>query len=121
MLKTCLKCGHQADVGSEITAACPACGAIYAKLEQLPTAQRQALRAASAPKAAAADRPAKTPLGERILWALTGIGAVLGFVQIAMTHFAAQSAPQQAAGFALAMAYAVVPYVLARAAQEFRR
>lgn len=65
----------------------------------------------------------RQPMGsalEKTLWAATVVGAILAILQVSLT-MAAVSAPQQAAGSALALAYCVVPYVLARAVQEFRR
>lgn len=43
------------------------------------------------------------------------IGALLGSLVFIFTMAAAGSAPQEAAGYAMAMALAVIPYVLARA------
>ena len=126
MRKSCPKCGVESDIEDSPTAACPSCGAIFAKVEQLSTAQRQAIRAAATARGAPqvhrnddAPRP-RLPIIERVLWALTAIGAMLGILQMVMTSSTAESAPQQAAGFAMAIAYAVIPYVLARAAQELR-
>ena len=42
------------------------------------------------------------------------LGALLGGLQVINTSLSAESAPQQAAGMAMACAYAVVPYVFAR-------
>lgn len=49
------------------------------------------------------------------------IGAVIGGFELLNTVTHAESAPQQAAGAALAAACAVVPYCLARAVQEIKR
>ena len=53
----------------------------------------------------------------KALWVLTLIGAVFGGLTIVITLGASSSAPQEAAGFAMACALAIVPYVFARAAQ----
>jgi hypothetical protein len=47
-------------------------------------------------------------------WIVAAIGAVLGAVQFAMI-FSAESSPQQAAGAAMAVAVAAIPYIFARA------
>lgn len=112
MNKACPKCGTVSDVQDSPLAACPSCGAIYAK--------------AAAPRIPAKAVPEAKTGGfmrtlERLLWLATGLGALFGALQIALTSANATSAPQQAAGMAMAVAYAVVPYVLARALQEMRR
>ena len=50
----------------------------------------------------------------RILWVLPILGSIAGLVVAFMTFTSSTSAPQEAAGFAMACALAVVPYVLAR-------
>ncbi len=126
MTKTCLKCGHTAEVSDDPAAACPKCGAIYAKVAGLP-AERLAPRVPKATPPAASPAPQTPESGRRSSWVeralfwLTAAGALLGMVQLVLTHATAESAPQQAAGFAMAMAYAVVPYVLARAVQQAQR
>lgn len=50
----------------------------------------------------------------RILWLLPVIGALIGGLVIVVTLGMSGGAPQQAAGFALACACSVVPYVLVR-------
>lgn len=52
---------------------------------------------------------------DRILWLLPIFGALIGGFLVMTTMFAAKSAPQEAAGYAMACAFAVVPYVLVRA------
>ena len=52
---------------------------------------------------------------------LTIIGSLLGGVELLNVMVLAKSAPQQAAGAAQAVAFAVVPYCLARAIQEIKR
>lgn len=51
-----------------------------------------------------------------ILWAFTLLGALLGGLVIIFTIAAAKGAPQEAAGYAMACALAVVPYVFTKAA-----
>jgi hypothetical protein len=126
MHKTCQKCGAESDVDDSPAAACPSCGVIFAKVDQISVAQRQAIRAAvaarsSTPARHAEDAPPRQPLVERICWGMTAIGAFSGAGQFVFTVANAESAPQQAAGFAMAVAYAVIPYVFARAAQEYRK
>lgn len=51
----------------------------------------------------------------KVLWLLPIFGALVGGVIVVLTVLGASSAPQEAAGYAMAMAFAVVPYVLVRA------
>lgn len=53
MDKTCLKCGHTADVTDETLAECPKCGAIYAKVEAAAALADSARRAQTAAQRAA--------------------------------------------------------------------
>ena len=53
----------------------------------------------------------------KVLWLLTLIGALFGGATILFTLAASSSAPQQAAGFAMACALAIVPYVFSKAVQ----
>lgn len=48
------------------------------------------------------------------------VGSILGGLQVLDTMVRADSAPQQAAGMAIACAYAVVPYVFARSLEMMR-
>lgn len=50
----------------------------------------------------------------RFLWIFPILGSVIGALMILLTVASTSSAPQEAAGFALACAIAVVPYVLVR-------
>lgn len=52
-----------------------------------------------------------------IFWIVSILGAAVGAFQLAETFSSAASAPQQAAGAAMAAACAVIPYCLARAIQ----
>ncbi|MFN0102209.1 MAG: hypothetical protein ACKV2U_08975 [Bryobacteraceae bacterium] len=49
-----------------------------------------------------------------LLWVIAALGAIAGALELLFTIAGATTAPQQAAGGALACAMAVVPYVLAR-------
>lgn len=51
----------------------------------------------------------------KAIWILPIIGALLGSLVFLLTMGAAGSAPQEAAGYAMSMALAVIPYVMARA------
>lgn len=55
------------------------------------------------------------------LFTLAAIGALLGGVVLVLSVVLSSGAPQQAAGAAIAVALAVIPYVLARANAESRR
>lgn len=143
MNKTCLKCGTSSEVEMTAFTACPKCGAVYSKVEQAEefrkaTEALRAARAAAVPPLPSLDvvqeesrpaPPAPKPVAPGMLgrlvrgaaWAGVIVGALFGFLQIALTSSQAQGAPQQAAGMAMALAYAVVPYVLARAIQELTR
>ena len=50
-----------------------------------------------------------------IVWLLAIVGAGMGTVTFIEMQVLADSAPQQAAGAAMAVAWAVLPYVVARA------
>lgn len=53
----------------------------------------------------------------RIVFLLPLIGAIIGALIVMLTIASGGSAPQEAAGYAMACAFAVVPYVLARSIQ----
>ena len=53
-------------------------------------------------------------------WVLSTIGAILGVAILGLTCASAISAPQEAAGAAIAVGLAVIPYVLARSMDELR-
>ena len=67
--KSCLKCGHEADVADAPHAACPACGAIYAKVEEAVRSGRVVRRGGGGAESAfsesafAASRPAPARAG----------------------------------------------------------
>ena len=50
-----------------------------------------------------------------LFWVITLLGGLVGAGTFALTMAAAESAPQQAAGAAMSLAYAAIPYVIARA------
>jgi sugar phosphate permease len=54
----------------------------------------------------------------KFLWVLTAIGSVLGGLVVIIGVIAAHSAPQEAAAAAMGIAFAVIPYCLARATSE---
>ena len=51
------------------------------------------------------------------LFSLTGLGSVAGGILLVFTLIGSQSAPQQAAGAAIAIGLAVIPYVFSRCFQ----
>ena len=131
MERTCIKCNHTADVPAGDLAACPQCGAIYSKAEQ--AARLEAVRKAQAERiataatikaATASEQDGRLTVAlviERIAWSVALVLAVYGFAQFLFTLDAAESAPQQAAGAAMAACWAVIPYCFARAIQAIRR
>ena len=123
MLKICQKCGAQNDVNDDPAAACPSCGVIYAKVDQMITGQRQAIRASTHRKQPQSVESTSTApaRGGRVMWLICLAGSVIGVGYGAITLTYATSSPQEAAGMAIAMAFAVIPYVLARAIQELSR
>lgn len=54
-------------------------------------------------------------------WVIAAIGSVLGGLNMLFTMAMATSAPQQAGGYALSCALAIVPYVLARSVQAMTK
>ena len=55
---------------------------------------------------------------KKFLWVLTVIGSVLGALVALLGVVGAKGAPQEAAAAAIGLAFAVIPYCLARAATE---
>lgn len=55
---------------------------------------------------------------KKFLWVLTAIGSVLGVLTVVFGVMGAKGAPQEAAAAAIGIAFAVLPYCLARAASE---
>jgi len=58
---------------------------------------------------------------KKFLWVISAMGAILGGVVTFIGVAAANGAPQEASAAAIGMAFAVIPYCLARAASEFGR
>ncbi|MBC1185899.1 hypothetical protein HII27_09235 [Kluyvera sp. SCKS090646] len=54
----------------------------------------------------------------KILWGFSVICGVIGFLQGVVAVFGATGAPQQAAGAAMGLAWAVIPYCICRAIQQ---
>lgn len=131
MQKTCIKCNHTADVELSATAACPSCGAIYAKVEAQANLDRVRMQRAAlevkqqrAAGAVVVDgevvRPARSII-ETVAWCIAGVAATYGAVEFLYGLHQAESAAQQSAAAAMGAAYAVIPYCLARAIQQFRK
>jgi hypothetical protein len=57
----------------------------------------------------------------KVLWVVVAIASVLGGLTLFLTVGDANGAPQEAAGAAIAVALAVIPYCFARALSELRR
>ena len=55
---------------------------------------------------------------KKFLWKLSALGSVLGGLVALIGVTAANGAPQEAAAAAMGIAFAVIPYCLARAASE---
>jgi predicted nucleic acid-binding Zn-ribbon protein len=114
MERQCARCGFtKPDADMSASEACPKCGAIYSKASIAAAQQVQRQRVT--------ERVARERAGpsfiERFLWVIAIIGAGVAIAELSITEFTAQSAPQQAAGAGLALAWAVIPYCLARAVQ----
>lgn len=126
MQRTCPKCGHVNEHASPAAdATCPQCGVIYAKAAVSVARQRQVESIRERMDAGvSAGSPARnkspTP-GERFMWVFSFLCGVLGLFELGYTMLKAESAPQQGAGAAMAMALAVIPYCLARALQLSNR
>lgn len=54
----------------------------------------------------------------RILWGISAFFSVIGFFQSVILIYGANGAPQQAAGAAMGLALAVIPYCFCRALQQ---
>jgi hypothetical protein len=57
----------------------------------------------------------------KLYWKIAMISSCIGSVVFVLLNVAANGAPQQAAGSAMAIGLAVIPYVLARAVQELNK
>ncbi|WP_257385004.1 hypothetical protein [Tahibacter caeni] len=121
MVITCPKCQHTNDAATgKPMETCPQCGVIYARAALAQAQQRQAETVRSRVRAAAPEANAPGFV-ERVGWYLCLSGAVLAGVELAWTFAKAESAPQQAAGAALALGLAAIPYCFARALQMLMR
>jgi hypothetical protein len=69
------------------------------------------------PQLTTADKPGRSVLSV-VCWILSFLGSLAAGFQLLDTFASAKSAPQQAAGAALAAAIAIIPYCLARAVNE---
>lgn len=56
----------------------------------------------------------------KFLWVISIICGAIGFLQGVIGVFSANGAPQQAAGAAMGLAWAVIPYCICRAIQQLR-
>lgn len=56
-----------------------------------------------------------------VAYLLSLVGAIAGGIFLVIALRAATSAPQEAAGAAIALAFTVIPYCFARACQELGR
>lgn len=115
MIRECPRCGKSNDAATgSATEACPHCGVVYSKAA-VAVAQRRA--ALEVRERVQATRPAGPGIVERVCWALALLSAGFGMLELIFTMVRAESAPQQAAGAAMAVAFAVIPYCIARALQ----
>lgn len=115
MSRTCPKCGTVNDRADfSATERCPKCDVVYSKAT-VAIAQQRAIEEAR--HRAETARENRKPAVERAAWLLALIGGLLGLVELGFTFANAESAPQQGAGAALALALAVIPYCIARALQ----
>lgn len=57
---------------------------------------------------------------KKTFWIITIIGAILGGLTLIGTIIGSSGAPQEAAGAAIAVAFTVIPYCLARAISEIQ-
>ena len=55
---------------------------------------------------------------KKVSWIITIIGSAIGLLTLIATLLGSNGAPQEAAGAAIAVAFAVIPYCLARALSE---
>lgn len=121
MIRQCPKCGFEKpDASYAVNEECPKCGVIYAKAAEVSARQRQVASVRSRVEATETHQTSASPL-ERLAWIVTFLGGVLGLWQLAHTTMNAASAPQQAAGAAMAIGWAAIPYCIARAIQLFSR
>lgn len=60
-------------------------------------------------------------MGIEFVWVLVIVGAVIAGGMLAMTFMSSMSAPQEAAGAAMAVGCVVIPYCFARAVTEIAK
>lgn len=125
MERTCIKCGHtNASATGDELEACPACGAIYSRAMQAHAMATARRTRRVAPVDESSGRSLWGWLGliaEILAWVFALYGASRGVLQLSEGLAAAESAPQQAAAAAIALATAAIPYCFARAIQQLRR
>lgn len=122
MDKKCIKCGHVADLESYSAASsCPACGAVYAKVEAQASLERVRAQRQPAIAEPSTPTPAKKSLTEILAWAFSALASVYASSVLIGGLEEAQSAPQQAALAAMSGAIAVIPYCFARAISSLSR
>ncbi|WP_085653216.1 hypothetical protein [Lonsdalea britannica] len=54
----------------------------------------------------------------KILWGISALFSIIGFIEGVVMVSGANSAPQQAAGAAMGLAFSVIPYCFCRALQQ---
>jgi multisubunit Na+/H+ antiporter MnhE subunit len=57
----------------------------------------------------------------KFTWVLSILGSILGAIILFFTLTTSKGAPQEAAGAAIALAFAILPYCLARAVTEMKK
>lgn len=55
------------------------------------------------------------------LWIAVMVGCAFGFLTLLRVLLFAESAPQEAAGAGIALAYSIIPYCFVRALQELQK
>jgi len=125
MERTCIKCGHtNVNATGDELEACTTCGAIYSRAVQAHAMAAARRTRRVAPGDESSGRTLWGWLGlisEVLAWVIALYGACSGAMQLSEGLDAAESAPQQAAAAAIALATAAIPYCLARAVQQLRR
>jgi sugar phosphate permease len=58
---------------------------------------------------------------QKLLWILTIIGSLIGGLIVLVGVLGATGSPQEAAAAAMGLAFAVIPYCIARAVSEMSR
>ncbi len=57
---------------------------------------------------------------KKIVWIISLVGSGIGFLMLFATLSSSNGAPQEAAGAAISVAFAVIPYCIARAISEMQ-